>query len=285
MNRQTKKTLIVVLFIFLIAPFAEAAIKYGEVTIKSGNVVIVRNRRMLLFTQKNNPVTVYENDTIRTLRKSALLLVNSDQNRVHLGSNAIMQLKKWRKKKQSGTIRMLFGKFRAKTATIRKKRSLNLRTATATIGIKGSLGDGNTNGDVTMLSNFGGSMDMVANSGEEYGIDEGQMGYLIDSPGQDVTFEGIPGFDGSLTEEEQETTGLDKLNTPNSKSAELPDSIKEAIRLRVKNIADAGGTDTIISGERAVPDTREELVDYIGEAVDAATGTGTKVEVNINVED
>ncbi|MBU2512855.1 FecR domain-containing protein [bacterium] len=285
MNRLTQKTLIVSLFILCIVPFTEAAIKYGEVAIKSGNVVIVRDHRMLLFTQKNNPVIVYENDTIRTLKGSALMLTNPDEHRVYLGSNAIMQLKKWQKKKESGAIRMLFGKFRAKTATVRKQKSLNLRTATATIGIKGSVGDGNTSPDMTSLGNRSGDMTVTTNDGEEYDVSEGQLGFLVDELRQGVDFEGIPDFDPSLSEDQQETTGTDALNTENSKTAEIPESIREAIRLRVKNIEAAGGIDSIISGERAVPETREELVDYIQEAIDAAAGTGTKMNINVVVED
>ena len=286
MESFTRKMLLTALIVLLISPFANAAVKYGEMTIRKGNVIVVRNHRMRLYTQKNNPVVLYENDTVRTLKGSALSLTNPDQNRVYLGANSIMQLKKWKQKKSSGTIRMLFGKFRARTTKFRKNRSLNIRTATATMGIKGSLLDGNTGPDFTSGQNLGGDISIINNAGEEYDISEGQMGFLVDSLDQTVNFELLPGFVPGQTEDQREGANLGALDNDASKKAEVPESIRQAIKEKiVETAAKEGKTLSKEELERATPDTREELTEYIQNAIDNAAGTGVKVNVNVSVED
>jgi FecR protein len=280
------RVLLVILLTLLCSSYSQAAIKYGEAVIKKGNVVIVRKGRMKLYTQKNNPVAIFENDTIRTLRNSALTLSNQDKNRVTLGANAIMQVKSWNKNKIKGKIRMLFGKFRARTAKLKKKRSLNIRTATATMGIKGSLGDGATNDDFTMLSNRGGNMDITNNGGEISGVPFGQATFNVDGPGGGT--QPITGFDPGQSEDEQEGSNLGDLDTEDPKSIEIPPFIQRVI---TKYVVEVAGIDegeeivTDLADGRATPETIDILNDIITDAQTTFQEAAPKVNVNIEIED
>lgn len=276
------------LFIFVcmltISPFAGAAIKYGEAVIKNGNVVVVRSGRFFLYTPANNPVTIYENDTIRTMKGSALTLFNPDQNRVTLGANAIMQIKKWRKKSNQGAIRMLFGKFRARTASVRK-RSLNIRTATATIGIKGSLAEGNTSSNHSMISNRGGSMFMENDRGEILDIEPGQYMFNVDDQNQEFQVEQDLGFDPNKSEDDQESTGLEQLDTTESKTPEVPPVVQIKVEQNIVEVTQTEVDTTPTTEPEGSPDEiLDEILDKVDEAADDASGINPTIKVNIEVE-
>ena len=278
---------LIVLLAFMCSPLTHAAMKYGEAVIKRGNVVIVRQGRMYLYTEKNNPVTIFENDTIRTLKHSALVLSNPDQNRVILGANAIMQIKKWKQKENEGSIRMLFGKFRARTAQLKKKQSLNIRTATATMGIKGSLGQGATNGDFTSISNLGGNMTLTGNTGGESDVPLGQIGFNVDGPGAGFGMEPNPVYEPSLSEDQQETTGTEQLDTENSKSVEIPPFIQAVLQKYVVDVAQIEDDSIIedLEDGQAEPETLDVLAGIINDAQDAFQQNSPKVNVIIDIED
>ena len=273
------KLLFIVIPVILFSSIALGAIKYGEATIRKGNVVIVRKGRMYLYTKTNNPVTLFENDTIRTLKNSALVMTNPDQHRVILGANAIMQLKKWRKKRQRGTIRMLFGKFRARTAKLRKRSALNLRTATATIGIKGSLGGGATAGNFTSLSNMSGDMSVNGVT-----VPTGQFGINVAGLSQDIVLGQIPDFDPGKSEEEMESENSEEMDTKSSKKVNLPPAIRKAIVKKLTEVAQASG--------EAPPDdntSNDELLEIFVDMVDAlpddVSGTPSTIDAAIEIED
>jgi hypothetical protein len=224
--------LILISAIIVASSPTQAATKFGEADIKKGNVVVVRSGRLLLYTQANNPVTIFENDTIRTMENSAMTLLNPDQNRITLGANAIMQVKRWKKKSDTGTVRMLFGKFRARTTALRKKKSLNIRTATATIGIKGSLAEGVTNSNFTSVANLGGNIDMggtdIPTGTQAFKVDDG----LPDLSGQSDN----PNYNPGQSEDSQETGNTGQLDTADSKTIKVSPAIDKIIKAGVKKV-------------------------------------------------
>lgn len=286
------KMLVIVSLILALCPAVHGAVRYGEATVQKGNVVVVRNGRMFLFTSANNPVTLFENDTIRTLKNSSVTLYNPDQNRVILGANAVMQLKKWRKQNQSGTIRVLFGKFRARTAALRKRSGLNLRTATATIGIKGSLGEGATNSDFTSLSNLGGEMDITNNEGNSLDIPLGQFAFNVDGKDQEFSLDKAPAYDPGKSEDDMETTETEQLDTEDTKQMELPPVVEEAIEKNIVEVADASDLESVGATQSDVSDfdasTVTDLLDVVKDVneniQDTATKDNPKVEVKIEFE-
>jgi hypothetical protein len=286
MKVQSKMLFLVVLMI-MTSTLTWGAIKYGEATIDKGNMVIVRDGRMYLYTTANNPVVLYENDTVRTLKDTAITFNNPDQHRIILGANAIMQLKKWRQQEEQGSIRLLFGKFRARTAAVRKQSSLNMRTATATIGIKGSLGEGATNSNFTSLSNLGGQMSMTTNQGEEFGIPTGQMGFNVDGGNQNVGLQENPNYDPNQSEDEAETSDTDQLNTEDAKEIDLPPAIEDAIEENIVEVAEADEEPTFepVSDDQRQTDILESIDSSIQGAQSTASEASPSIDAIIKIED
>lgn len=281
--KTQKKLVIFVALTMLFSPVVMGAAKYGRATIQKGNVVIVREGRMYLYTKTNNPVTLYENDTIRTLKNTSLTLFNPDQHKVLLGSNAIMQVRKWKKKKEQGLLRMLFGKFRARTASVRKKSPLYLRTTTATIGIKGSLGEGATNSDFAMLKNKAGQMFMTNNAGKTIDVPVGQFGYNIDDLDQDFSLEEDEDYEPGQSEDDMETTDTDQLDTDDPKEVDVPPVIEDAIEDNIVEVADAGDVteEEDDSNFSDLPDP----TDVLDEVQEDAANAGETINATITIED
>ncbi len=275
--------MILVTLTILVSPVVMGSVKYGRATIQKGNVVIVREGRMYLYTKTNNPVTLYENDTIRTLKNTSLTLYNPDQHKVILGSNAIMQVRKWSKKKQQGFLRVLFGKFRARTASVRKQSNLYLNTTTATIGIKGSLGEGATNSDFAMLKNKSGQMFMTNNAGQSLDVPVGQFGYNIDDFDQGFSLEEDEDYEPGRSEDEMETTDSDQLDTDDPKEVDVPPVIEDAIEDNIVEVAALGDApdEEDDSNFSDIPDPTEVL----DEVQEDAANTGDTINATITIED
>lgn len=269
-----------ILSVFLISTFAEAAIKYGEAVISKGNMVVVRDGRSLLFTPSDNPVAVYENDVLRTMNDSAVTLHNPDKNRVLLGANGIMQVRKWEQKENKGFLRMLFGKFRARTSEVRK-RSMNLRTATATIGIKGSLVEGATGPDFTQAANLSGEISMINNQGVEIDIPEGQIGFNVDGADQQIDMTPNENYDPDKSEDEQETANTEELDTEDNKEVAPDPVVEQAIEQNVEEVEDVEVEEPEVEPE--APDV-EGIPELIEEAVEDSGTSNPKARVTIEIE-
>ena len=281
MNSKRQVQIAFFVLLFFIGSYANAAVKYGDAQIKKGKAVIVREGRLYRFSSNDNPVVVYENDVIRTMGKSSLTLNTPDKNRILLGSNAIIQVKKWRKKKSKGILRMLFGKFRARTAKFRKKRLLRLRTATATIGVKGSLGEGATDPDFTSVANLGGEMVLDGND-----IPPGEISFTVDNIGFEIsTFENL-GFDPAVSEDEQEVLNPDKLETDDPKQVEPEPIVQQAIVDNVRNVLDNEGvsSDGTEPGGENPENSKYHIDSYINKIVQDVKDIHQKSEILIEVE-
>ena len=143
-----------------------AATKYGEAFIKRGSMTVVRGGRTTRYRQVNRPIRIEENDLIRVRSRSRVLLKTREKADMTLGSNSVFHVKKWRKKGKTGFMRSLFGRFRATVTGLFGGRRVNVRTASATIGVKGTRFQ-------VQVTNRGGTMLVVQES--EVGL-QGQNG-------------------------------------------------------------------------------------------------------------
>ena len=118
---------------------ALAAEEYGTADISKGEMTIVRNgTKTKLGKDAKKPVRVFVGDVILVGADSRVKLSTVEKTTVTLGSNAAFQVKPWTSKKKQGMFRMLFGRFRASTKGLTGGGQFNVKTATATIGIKGT---------------------------------------------------------------------------------------------------------------------------------------------------
>ena len=133
-----RKLVVTLAALLLAAPVAWAATPYGEATIEKGNITVMREGKRLKFDQSNSPIEIHEGDLIRVRRKSQMVLTSREKATITLGSNAVFQVKPWESRGKTGLSRVLFGKVRASITGLTGGERFNVKTATATIGVKGT---------------------------------------------------------------------------------------------------------------------------------------------------
>jgi hypothetical protein len=117
---------------------AWAAAKYGDAMVEQGTMTVVRGGRSLEFPASGKAINIDEKDLVRVRDNSRVVLKTQDRATVTLGSNAVFQVEPWEQRETKGVFRMLFGRFRASVTGLAGGERFNVRTATATIGVKGT---------------------------------------------------------------------------------------------------------------------------------------------------
>ena len=134
------KQLILCFVFLLLSSSGYGLTKYGEATVKKGGLTILRDGKQLSFTAGDNSIQILKKDVLRAGKKSLITLNTVQNTTVELGSYAIFQVRPFKISKNTGDLRMLYGKARFKTVgnAKAKSRRFRLRTATAVIGVKGT---------------------------------------------------------------------------------------------------------------------------------------------------
>lgn len=122
----------------LAVPGAFAATRYGTAVVEQGEITILREGKSLTFKAGPTEIPVNEQDTVRVREASRMVLHTQDKATVRLGANAVFQCEPWKQSARSGTFRMLFGRMRANVTGLAGEDRFNVKTATATIGVKGT---------------------------------------------------------------------------------------------------------------------------------------------------
>jgi len=117
---------------------AWAATQYGTAVVEQGSVTVLREGKALTFQASPTPIDINVQDTVRVRESSRIVLKTQDKAVVTLGSNAVFQCEPWQAEKSHGTFRMLFGRMRANVQGLAGEDRFNVKTATATIGVKGT---------------------------------------------------------------------------------------------------------------------------------------------------
>ena len=197
----------------LFSTTAWGAAKYGDATIDSGKMTVLREGKRLVFRAADGRVQINEQDVIRVGRKSRVVLNTPAPATLTLGSNSVLHVKPWQKRKKRGFLRMLFGRVRASVTSIVGKERFNVRTATATIGVKGT--DFTTS--VTAQSNTSvnvndGIVGLVGPDGVEVDIPIGQISVVV----------GLRTTPPAPTPPEVEAAPLDAPDPTTPEALELP---------------------------------------------------------------
>jgi hypothetical protein len=119
-------------------PATWAAARYGDAVVEEGTMTIVREGQSLTFKASGQSVPVNERDLVRVRDASRVVLKTNDRASVTLGANAVFQVEPWQQQESKGVFRMLFGRFRATVTGLAGGERFNVKTATATIGVKGT---------------------------------------------------------------------------------------------------------------------------------------------------
>lgn len=160
--------------LLLVAGVLWAATQYGEAVIEQGSMTVLREGQTLTFDQPNRAVPVNEGDLIRVRADSVVQLKSRENATITLGSNAVFQVKPWRAQGKTGFLRALFGRFRANVAALSGGEQFNVRTATATIGVKGTGYFGQTlNRGASLVGVTENNVGVQGQSGPEQGVGQG----------------------------------------------------------------------------------------------------------------
>lgn len=124
--------------LLLTAGLLWAAPQYGEAIVEQGSMTIVREGQTLKFDKVKESVPVNEEDLIRVRADSLVQLKSRENATITLGANAVFQVKPWQAQGKSGFLRALFGRFRSVVVGLSGGEQFNVKTATATIGVKGT---------------------------------------------------------------------------------------------------------------------------------------------------
>lgn len=134
------KTLSVFALMVAVSGLAFAApTLYGQAKIDKGSISVAREGKVITHKQAEKPTPIYVDDLILVGPKSKMTLETIEETTITLGSNAAFQVKPWVDKNKKGFFRMLYGKMRAKAKkVVGAQDRFSLKTATATIGVKGT---------------------------------------------------------------------------------------------------------------------------------------------------
>lgn len=136
-NTVLKSTLAIFIFIAWSAS-AWAATEYGVAQVEKGELLIIREGRKITVNPSESNVSVNEEDLLRVRPDSRVVLTSREKATIVLGANAVFHVKPWVDKEEKGFARMLFGRFRAAIKGLVGGERFNVKTATATVGVKGT---------------------------------------------------------------------------------------------------------------------------------------------------
>ena len=122
----------------LLLPTLVSADTRWEATVEQGEMTVMRAGQVLRYESDSEDVSVVDYDVIRVGDQSKVILAATDKARITLGSNSVMEIRPWQRQKSRGVLRMLFGRIRAKLLGLGAGERFDVKTATATIGVKGS---------------------------------------------------------------------------------------------------------------------------------------------------
>jgi hypothetical protein len=126
----------------------------------------VRDGRTLNFDRPNTPIPVNDEDLLRVRPDSRVVLRSREKATLTLGANSVFHVKPWESRGKTGVVRALFGRFRSSVVGLTGGEQFNVKTATATIGVKGTE-------KLVQVTNRGGSMLVVTDSTVSF---QGQTG-------------------------------------------------------------------------------------------------------------
>ena len=132
------KITILASFVLILSLPAWGATKYGDASIIKGKVIVLRAGKRLTFDSNDRNVQINHQDVVRLGQDSSMVLSTVEKATITLGSNAVLHVKSWQRREQKGFFRMLFGRMRAKISGLVGNERFNVRSATATIGVKGT---------------------------------------------------------------------------------------------------------------------------------------------------
>ena len=134
-----KRTIIIFPMLVLATALFAADKPYGSAEVKKGEATVVRDGNNIVIAKNDKKQPIFLEDIVIVGENSELVLKTAEATTLTLGSNAMFEVKPWKSQEKAGSFRMLYGRFHAKTRkAFGRKTRFTAKTATATIGVKGT---------------------------------------------------------------------------------------------------------------------------------------------------
>ena len=145
-------SLAVVLGIALIGEATARAVTFGQAEVNRGAIVLVRSGIKTRYDSPRSDIPIEQGDVL-LVQSASQAVLHTGKATLTLGENTVFQVEPWEAKTESGSLRFLFGKFRASVVSLAVGEHFAVKTATATIGVKGTefAGAATAQGDVVVL--------------------------------------------------------------------------------------------------------------------------------------
>ncbi|MEE8397043.1 MAG: FecR domain-containing protein, partial [bacterium] len=268
---KTLKLSTLLLLGLLLALPAWGATKYGDAVIKNGKLTVLREGRRMVFSPTDRQVQINHQDVIRLGSKSSAVLQTVEKATLTLGSNAVLQVEPWKRRQKTGLMKMLFGRFRATITGLTGAQRFNVKTATATIGVKGT--------DLTVLttpnervlvwvksSNSQAPVTLEGLFGDEQNLNVGFASVVVGTTPAAEPVEATPAL-------QQELASVDSPPANSPEAEVLPPAAQEA---GLPTDSDDGTDDAAEEGEEPEESNTEEQAADVVEQVEAATQSATE---------
>lgn len=131
--------------------------QYGMATVQQGKLMILRGSQRLEMMPQHGARSIEVGDLLRVGPSSQAVLATREKSTLTLGANAVLTVNPWQRAQERGFMSSLFGRFRASVVGLSGRDEFNVKTATATIGVKGTDYDASTtaNQDVWVAGTAG----------------------------------------------------------------------------------------------------------------------------------
>jgi hypothetical protein len=142
----------VILGIVLLGEVPARAIAYGEAEVNLGTILLVRSGIKTRFSAPRADIAIEKGDVL-LVQSASQAVLHAGKATFTLGENTVFQVEPWEAKTENGSLRFLFGKFRASVLGLGVGEHFAIKTSTATIGVKGTefAGAATSQGDVVVL--------------------------------------------------------------------------------------------------------------------------------------
>jgi hypothetical protein len=228
----------------------QAASLYGTAAVEEGTLTIIRSGRSIEFKSSPEEIQVEAKDLLRVRENSRVLLKPNEKAVLTLGSNAVFQVEPWQSGDNGGFMRALFGRFRATVTGLAGNERFNVKTATATIGVKGTeYRSAVTSGGQTAAMGEEHTTTLAGRDGVEQPVNAGQLSVTV---GSSATV--------AVTAPEEFRRSMESLNSPEPTSRQAQDFPAQDALIKAGVLApDAGARMRQEKGDAGSAGGRDEI--------------------------
>lgn len=209
--------LLLIPLVFGAAP-AWAEARYGAARLAKGKMTVLRAGGRQVYRKTGEAVPILHGDVIRVGARSSVVLKTVEKSILTLGGNAVFQVKPWQSREKRGLLRILYGRFRAAISGLSGGERFNVRTATATIGVKGTgyTAAAPPQGDALVIVRES-VVQLAGQDGVEQAVPEGFVSVVINGGSAKPPVPAPPELLAALAEQ-----GLDAPSPNSPEALELP---------------------------------------------------------------